>query len=68
MPLSTSGSAQWQLYAADCSGSGGTPATGVHSRGNYLPLTTTGGVATATWVVLSTDPAPSTRSRFPYYW
>ncbi len=47
-----------QLYSADCSGQGGSPITGsAQPEGIYSQLTVTGGVATATWLVQSVDPA-----------
>ena len=55
----TGGSTQGQLYTADCSGSGGSAVTtGVTLAGQtYAQLTVTGGVASATWVVLSANPS-----------
>jgi N-acetylneuraminic acid mutarotase len=55
-PISSAGgAAKALLYATDCSGALGTPAAGISlAGGNYAPLTVTGGVATATWVVQST--------------
>ena len=41
-----------QLYSADFNGAGGSPISGVAQS----PLTVTGGVASATWVVLAADP------------
>jgi hypothetical protein len=65
----TGGAAQGQLYsAADCSGSGGTPANGISLEGGtYSPLTVSGGVATATWMVLSANPNNIDTLTFPLF-
>ena len=50
-----------QLYSADFNGAGGSPIAGVAQS----PLTVTGGVASATWVVLAADPGQFDNYTFP---
>jgi hypothetical protein len=51
-----------QLYSADVNGLGGSPVAGVSG---YQQLAVSGGVATATWVVLSADPGQFETDTFP---
>jgi hypothetical protein len=57
------GASKAQLYFADSNGVGGSPAPGL--PGAYLPVAVSGGVATATWVVLSADPLQFETDTFP---
>ena len=57
------GTARAQLFSANPDGSGGSPVPGV--AGSYQQLLVSGGVATATWVVLSADPASFQTDTFP---
>jgi hypothetical protein len=62
----TEGQGFAQLYSADANGAGGTPVTGTQTvQGIYQQLTVTGGMATATWVVLSTLPNQIETWTFP---
>ena len=60
------GATHAQLFSADATGFGGSAMTGTLMAGTaYQQLTVTGGVATATWVVLSADPAVAESFTFP---
>jgi uncharacterized repeat protein (TIGR01451 family) len=60
------GSTQAQLYSANGNGVGGSPVAGSIVAGAfYQPLTVSGGVATATWVVLSANPSQIEGLTFP---
>ncbi len=57
-----------QLYSAQPDGSGGAPVAGVAGSFTQLSVTgggTSGGVATATWVLLSSDPTQFETETFP---
>ncbi len=53
---------QEQLYSADFSGAGGSPISGSQS-----PFTVSGGSASATWVVLASDPGAIDSYTFPLF-
>ncbi len=57
------GTARAQLFSADVNGFGGSAVAG--SAGSIQQLPVVGGVATATWVVLSADPANFETDTFP---
>jgi len=60
------GTTRAQLYSADANGAGGAPLTGTQmAGGTYQQLTISGNKATATWLVLSADPAQVETWTFP---
>ena len=60
------GSSHAQLFSADANGSGGIGQAGSpRAGGTYQQLTVAGGVATATWVVLSANAGSAETWTFP---
>src|SRR6185369_5296404 len=57
------GTSRAQLFSADGNGQGGAGYVGV--AGSYQQLSVSGGVATATWVVLSSDSTQLETDTFP---
>jgi len=60
------GAGRAQLYSADANGVGGSPVTGSpFAGGMYQPLVASGGTVTATWALLTVDPAVIDTYTFP---